>query len=417
MNVRKSKPIAVTGIGIVTAQGVGLDATWRGVVARREVIAPWRGAPGVPHPLSVLKVAACPDLPRPVDLAPRLWNRLSRTQCMAAVCADEALAAARLPRRVPESLGPVGLFMATTTCGMDLSERFYAQYRLIRDSADPDLMRRLMAYEVLPLLARRHQLTGLREVCLTTCVGSAMAIGAACDYIHAGRGEMALAGGAETLCRVVLSGFHALKVVAPEGCRPFDRDRPGITVGEGAAMLVLESVAHARRRGVPPLGFVRGFAATCDARHLTAPDPEGTQAIRAIRETLERADVSPAEIDYINAHGTGTWDNDAMETRAIRAVFGERDLPLVSSTKRLTGHTFGAAGAIEAVLCLQALRTGDVPVNAGWRDPDPALDLPVVRSPTNRVLRHVLSNNFSFGGGNTALVLARDIDNREEAPC
>ncbi len=406
--VRRSKAVAVTGMGMVTAQGVGVDATWAGLCARREVLRTWSGAPAG-HVLAGLKVGECPEVARPRDLPERLWRELAGTQKFAAVCVDEALGQAGLPRVMPEGMGRVGLFMATTVCGMDRSEKFYAQYREDREGADVGLMRRLMPYEVLPLLARRHGLEGPRQVCLSTCVGSAMAIGAACDAIELGECEMALAGGAEALCRVVLSGFHALKVAAAEGCRPFDKNRPGMTVGEGAAVLVLESVEHAKRRGAKVLGYVRGFAATCDAHHLTAPDPEGKQATRAIAEALGRAGVRPEEIDYVNAHGTGTRDNDAMETRALRAAFtGGKGVPAVSSTKRLTGHTFGAAGAIEAGFCLQAMRTGVVPVNAGSVEADPALELPVVREAMNKEMRHTLSCNFAFGGNNTALVMSRE---------
>jgi 3-oxoacyl-(acyl-carrier-protein) synthase len=409
-------PIAITGLGLITAQGVGVPAMWDGVVAARDVLRPWAGAPqspdGIsPHPLAALRVAACPPPPRPADLPPRLWRRLSRTQQLAAVAADEAVAAAGLPRDL--SRVRAGLFLATTVCGMDQNEQFYAQYHASAATppvADAALMRRLQAYEVAALVARRHRIAaddpGLRQVCLTTCVGSAMALGNAADAIAAGECDVALAGGAEALCRVVLSGFHALKVVSPDGCRPFDLNRPGITVGEGAAVLVLESVAHARGRGARPLAHLRGFGVTCDAHHLTAPDPQARQAARAVRDALARAGLVPADVGYVNAHGTGTRDNDAMEARALADVFGDA-VPAVSSTKRCTGHTFGAAGAIEAALCVQALATGTLPPNAGTVTQDPALPLPLVRSARPApALRHALSTNFAFGGNNTALVFS-----------
>jgi 3-oxoacyl-[acyl-carrier-protein] synthase II len=182
-------------------------------------------------------------------------------------------------------------------------------------------------------------------------------------------------------------------------------------VGEGAGILVLESVEHARRRGVEPLAYVRGFGVTCDAYHITAPDPAGTQAIRAIREAMGRAGMVAGDIDYVNAHGTGTRENDAMETRALRGALmtAEGRLPLVSSTKRCTGHTFGAAGVIEAILCVQAIRHGMAPGNAGSVEGDPALELPIVRGGSRAVeIRAALSTNFAFGGNNTALVFSRN---------
>ncbi|HVX84737.1 MAG TPA: beta-ketoacyl-[acyl-carrier-protein] synthase family protein [Phycisphaerae bacterium] len=413
--------VAITGMGAVTAQGIGVPATWQGVAAARDVLAPWSEIePG--HPLRSVKVAACPaDLPRPADLPPRLWNALSRTQQLACIAADEALAQARLPDRLREGDGEeIGLFVATTVCGMDKNERFAAQYRENPDSADVNLMRRLQPYEVGELLARRHRIArsaALREVCLTTCVGSAMAIGAAADAIALGECEIALAGGSEALCRVVLSGFHSLKVTAPDGCRPFDAHRPGMTVGEGAGILVLEHPEHARARKAPILAYLRGFGVTCDAYHITAPDPAGVQAIRAMRDALARAHLQPGDIGYINAHGTGTKDNDAMEAGALHAVFAESpEPPMVSSTKRCTGHTFGAAGVIEAILCLQALHENLIPPNAGSveGDADPAMRLPVPRNHIyaggERSLRAVMSTNFAFGGNNTALVFAREED-------
>ncbi|MGN6371240.1 MAG: beta-ketoacyl-[acyl-carrier-protein] synthase family protein [Phycisphaerae bacterium] len=400
------QPIAITGMGTVTAQGIGLPATWSGILAAREALAPWPNIDPA-HPLARLKVAACGTLPRPRDLPPRLWNALSRTQQLACVATDEALAHAQLPHDL-HALGPVGLFLATTVCGMDINEQYYAQYRQNPDTADVNLIRRLQPHEVATLLRRRHNIhcKGINAVCLTTCVGSAMAIGAACDAIALGECDLAIAGGSEALCRVVLSGFNSLKVVSPDGCRPFDLNRPGITVGEGAGILILESIEHAKRHNVTPLAYIRGFGLSCDAHHITAPDPEARQATRAIQDALQRANLTPNQIDYLNAHGTGTRDNDAMETRAIRAVFGNTP-PLVSSTKRCTGHTFGAAGAIEAILCAKALREQIAPPNAGSIEPDPALDLPIIRgAPIHKPLRNALSTNFAFGGNNTALLLS-----------
>jgi 3-oxoacyl-(acyl-carrier-protein) synthase len=428
--------VAITGMGAVTAQGVGVAATWEGVVQGREVLGAWERLPEG-HALRGVKVARCvAELPRPADLPERLWRRLSRTQQLACVASDEAVAQAGLPRRVDMELGAnVGLFVATTVCGMDVNECFYAQYRADPQGADRDLMRRLQPHEVGELLGRRHGVgygPGLRQVCLSTCVGSAMAIGTACDAILLGECDTAIAGGSEAMCRVVLSGFHSLKVTAAEGCRPFDRNRPGMTVGEGAGMLVLESVVSARKRGAKVLGYVRGFGVTCDAYHLTAPEAQGVQAARAMRDALSRAGTRPEEIGYLNAHGTGTRDNDAMETRAIRAVFGPDEeamrfaaevadkggcvlmsapppMPAVSSTKRCTGHTFGAAGAVEAIVCVQAVREGIVPGNAGSVEGDPALELRVLRGGSEqRNVRAAMSTNFAFGGNNTALVIGRE---------
>ena len=399
---RRVEPVAITGIGIIANPGRDLEEVWHNVMAMRDGIAPWKNAPA--GPLAAIKVAACCDPPRPDDIPTRLWRGLARTQQLAVTAVDEALVHAKLPRQVETE--SAGLFMATTVCGMDLNEQFYEQYRADPEKADVNLMRHQQPFEVLALLARRHRLRGPRQMCLTTCVGSALAIGAAADWIRSGEGSMALAGGTEALCRVLLGGFAALKVAAADGCRPYDRQRPGITVGEGAAVLVLESATHALQRGVPILAYLSGFAATCDGYHITAPDPAGIQAARAMREAIEESGLTPDAIGYVNTHGTGTRDNDAMEATALHQVFNNH-MPPVSSTKRMTGHTFAAAGAIEAALCVQALRTSMLPANVGTWEQDPAIDLPLVKTSRQQELNAVLSCNFAFGGNNTAMVFSR----------
>ncbi len=408
------KPIAVTGIGMITAQGNNAADSWRGIRAGAEVLKPWYEP--LPAALRDIKVAACTNLARPVDLPPRLWTRLSRTQQLACISTDEVLESAGLPRRQMASDPPIGCFVATTVCGMDLSERYYQQYRVNADAADINLMRRMQPYEVLSLLSRRHRFAGPGYMNLTTCVGSAMAIGAACDAIRAGRCELAVAGGTEALCQLLISGFNSLRLVSPDGCRPFDRNRPGITVGEGSAMLMLESIHSARRRGKSPIAYITGFSATCDAFHITKPEPDGSAAAQAMREALHEAGLASSDVDYINAHGTGTHDNDVTEAAAIAKVFDSKSgVPPVSSTKRLTGHTFGAAGAIEAAICILALRHGVLPPNAGSVDPDPQCPLPLVLSATAKPLATALSCNLAFGGNNTALVFCRDLPTVTEA--
>ncbi len=342
-STRYFEPIAITGLGAITAQGCNVEQTWRGITSAADDLRPWDHP--LPAALQHIAVAACPEYSRPSDLPAALWNKLSRTQQLACISTDEALISAGLPQR-QEADDHIGCFIATTVCGMGLSERFYQQYRIQADSADIDLMRRMQPYEVLELLARRHRLSGPGYMNLTTCAGSAIAIGAACDAIHAGRCDRAIAGGTEALCQLLISGFNSLRLVAADGCRPFDRDRSGITVGEGSAMLVLESISSVQRRGVKPMGYIRGYAATCDAYHITRPEGTGVHAVRAITQALAEASVLPQRVQYINAHGTGTRDNDATEAAAFHTVFDPcPEIPPVSSTKRLTGHTFGAAGA------------------------------------------------------------------------
>jgi 3-oxoacyl-[acyl-carrier-protein] synthase II len=221
---------------------------------------------------------------------------------------------------------------------------------------------------------------------------------------------VALAIGTDALCRLTYAGFDALQALDPHGCRPFDRDRNGLSLGEGAAALVLEDVAHARARGARVLARVLGQASTSDAYHVTAPDPEGRGALAALRAALAAAALPPVAVDYVNAHGTGTRQNDEVEVRVLRAVFGRRLARLpVSSTKAQLGHCLGAAGAIEALITVLALDRSLLPATATLRTPDPAWsDLDLVPVPGRRQpLEVAVTSSYGFGGHNVTLVLGR----------
>jgi 3-oxoacyl-[acyl-carrier-protein] synthase II len=228
-------------------------------------------------------------------------------------------------------------------------------------------------------------------------------------WIRSGAADVVIAGGTDALCRMTYTGFHALKALAPTPCQPFDRNRQGLTLGEGAAAVILESEEHARARGADVLGEVLGAGLSCDANHPTAPHPEGLGAKYALSSALADANVAPADIAYVNAHGTGTPQNDACESRALRAVFGERSASVpVSSTKGLLGHTLAAAGAVEAVATLLALNGGFVPPTLGLEDPDPECTLDLVqRSPRDLSFHLAASNSYGFGGNNCSLILRR----------
>ncbi len=402
--------VAVTGIGMVTCAGADVATTWAAIRGGHDHLAPWRGS--LPAALRQIRVAQCPTPPCPDDLKPAFWDRLARTQQLACSAADEALKSAGLPRTLAFLGETIGCFLATTVCGMDHNEEFYAAFRTDPASADSSLMRRIQPCEALDLLRRRHRINGPLYMNLTTCVGSAMALGAAVDAIRLGKISMALAGGTESLCRLIISGFNSLKLVAADGCRPFDQNRRGITPGEGAAFLILESCRHAGQRGARPLGYIRGFAATCDAFHITKPDPAAAQAQRAIELAFADAGLTAREIDYVNAHGTASHDNDLMESLAIREIWARAGAAVspVSSTKRLTGHTFGAAGAVESAICLLAMERGRLPPNAGCQDPEIAADgkplLPLVMESVDQPVRTALNCNFAFGGNNTALIFS-----------
>jgi len=211
-----------------------------------------------------------------------------------------------------------------------------------------------------------------------------------------------VAGGTDALCRLTLNGFASLLVIDPLGCRPFDVARAGMSLGEGAAFLVLEAEEEVHARGGRILARMAGSGNSCDAHHATAPDPDGRGAEAAMRGALEDARIAPARIDYVNAHGTGTADNDRAEGRALVRLFGPAPPP-VSSTKRVFGHALGAAGAIEAAVCVLALNQGFLPGTPGFGAPDPDCGIVPLREAVDLRPRAVLSNSFGFGGNNTVL--------------
>ncbi|MCZ7605964.1 MAG: beta-ketoacyl-[acyl-carrier-protein] synthase family protein [Planctomycetota bacterium] len=400
------QPVAITGLGVIGACGRGLAAMERALREGREGVGRldlWPSTIG-DLPVGQYRSDLDADLDSVPGLTPHLRKRLSRSDALALVAAAEAVEQAGL-----SSLQATGAYVGQSVCGTLTSEALYIEARNRAKAGNPEKLdlRGAFVHEGANTLDRMAEAFGLRGPTLsfmTACSSAANAIGLAADAIRAGRAEVMLAGGADSLSRIAFNGFCSLKVVSPDGPRPFDRERQGMMVGEGAGMLVLESAARAKARGVKVLAWLSGYGHSCDAHHLTAPHPEGKGAIAAMREALEMAGLQPSDIGYINAHGTATLDNDRTEARAISGVFGDGAVP-VSSTKRFFGHTLAAAGGIEAVVSVWALRHKLLPANLGLRAPleDAKLDL-VAENRGAPGLRHVLSNSFGFGGNNAALV-------------
>jgi 3-oxoacyl-[acyl-carrier-protein] synthase II len=240
------------------------------------------------------------------------------------------------------------------------------------------------------------------------CATGTNAIGHAWDIIRRGRAVRVLAGGYEGLSQLLFAGFDSLQALSTTVCRPFDAHRDGLALGEGAAVFALETLENARSRNASILGEVIGYGTTIDLHHLTQPHPQGDAAFRSMSLACQSAGVSPADIDYINAHGTGTVLNDSSEAVAIQRWAGTRSATLpVSSTKASIGHLLGAAGAVEAVICLMALQEQFLPPELAFESPDPACAFPVVSKPQESRLKTVLSNSFGFGGVNATLILRR----------
>jgi 3-oxoacyl-[acyl-carrier-protein] synthase II len=257
-------------------------------------------------------------------------------------------------------------------------------------------------------LASEFGFSGPITIIANACASGANAIGHAFELVRSGQAERVFTGGYDALSHLVFAGFDSLQALSTTRCRPFDAARDGLGLGEGAAILCLESMEHAQGRGAEILAEIIGYGAAADPHHLTQPDPEGNAALRAMSAACQSANIRPGQIDYINAHGTGTALNDSAEALAINGLLGsECGRVPVSSTKASVGHLLGAAGAIEAVVCLMALREGWLPPTATTQTTDPICNFSIVREPTGAQPQCVLSNSFGFGGANAALILRR----------
>lgn len=304
---------------------------------------------------------------------------------------------------------PFPAVLGTTLEGFWQAEQWYAQaYRRTALHARPRRLIHCMAGGQLSTLAEILGMPLEPMVISNACATGVSAIGRLFRRIRNGASEIGVSGGYDTLTRFIHLGFDSLGALSPGTCAPFDRNRSGFFIGDGAAMLVLESLDSARRRGVRILGEIIGYGESLDSHHPTHPDPEGKGIARAMTQALEMAGVSAGSVDYVNAHGTGTPANDAAEARGILRALGEdvgRRVP-VSSTKALVGHTLGAAGALEECFCLLALERGFLPVQAATLEPDPDCPLHLVSSPEGRP-RIAVNNSLGFGGANGVLVTRR----------
>jgi 3-oxoacyl-[acyl-carrier-protein] synthase II len=328
----------------------------------------------------------------------------SRADAMSVLAAREALAQAGLDPRA----AAVDLVLGGTTAGMFETETPLAE--LSRDPGAIAPLRRMLSHPLSSTADHVCAAVGpfrvVRSLC-SACSGGASAALLGASWIRAGRSRAVLAGGVDALCRLTYAGFGALAALSPEPCRPFDARRSGLNLGEGAAFLVLEPEDAARARGARPIVELRGWAVGAEAHHITNPESKGETAARVMRAALDRAGLSPRDIDYVNAHGTATPLNDAMETAALRGCFGvEADRVAVSSSKGQIGHTLAASGAIEAAITSMAIARGVAPPTGGLEQTDPACALHHLTAARPMPIRAAMSDSFGFGGTDTVLVLA-----------
>jgi 3-oxoacyl-(acyl-carrier-protein) synthase len=380
--------LAITGLGCIGAPGRGLEAQRTALTA---------GTCG-------LRVAGEARLPLThhvptgvVDV--RLPPLPSRTTALAYAAAQDALRSANL---APDQRHEVAVVVGTCTGGMPESEAVFLRDG---DQVISDIYRRQHPHRTTQALARLLGCHGPQGTHALACASAAAAIIEAMELVRSGACPAALAVGADALTRVTMAGFTSLMLVDPQGCRPLTAERSGMSLGEGAAAILIEHPEHARKRGARPLASLLGWGEHPDAHHLTAPEPGGVQLERAISDALADAGVGRNVVGYVNAHGTGTRDNDQVETSTLARLFGA--IP-TASAKRTYGHTMGAAAAVEAVACCLALGDQRLWASAGAADGTPIPDVDVVRQTRSGVLDVVLSTTLAFGGVNACLAFGKD---------
>lgn len=404
MSARPQRKAAITGFGCVTALGRNSNETWKNVYAGRSARAP----------LTAIETEGCrvregaqAELPDLENLTEKEISRLSRASRLALPAARDALAQSGLLDGNTRSLLPrMDLCASTTACGMEKGEEFLRGVWSGHAHGQTARVGRYQAQQQIREMQRFFGFAGPTMIVANACAGGGNAIGHAADLIRAGLAEIVLAGGYEALCELVFAGFDCLQSLAPECCRPFDTGRNGLMLGEGAGFLVLESEEIAKRRGAEIHGFVRGYGHSTDTGHLTQPSQDGAPLEKAMRMALEDAGMTAASIGYVNAHGTGTPLNDRAEAAAFARVFGGTDAKL-SSTKAALGHTLGAAGAIEAVLCLLAMHRGQLPPQINLLDPEPLVAASLAKAGDRADMEAAMSVNLGFGGSNAALIISR----------
>ena len=387
----------ITGLGIVSAAGFGVDEVWRAVAS---------GTSGL-TPLTLFQSPRYGQNPTGEiqrDLiALGAPTRSSRSDKLGWLAARDAIADAKI--NFANCAERAGIILGTSVGGSYDSEQFLTTL-IKRGKMRARPTRFHECSSTVDLIAESFGLLGPGMALATACSSSALAIAQAAEMIMSGAADVMLAGGADSLSRMTWGGFHALLLVDAAGCRPFDATRAGMSHGEGAAILVLESEENAVRRGAKILARLSGWGMSCDAYHATAPHPQGAGATAAMQAALRRANLEPSAIGYVNAHGTGTRDNDLAEAIALKTVFHNR-VPPFSSTKRIFGHALAASGAMEAVVCIEALRHQALPPNPGFGKCDPTIGLEPVTEKRHAPLTHVMSNSFGFGGNNGVLIFSK----------
>lgn len=408
------KRVVITGLGIISPVGTGLETFWSSLTAGVSGIGPvTRFDPA----LFKTKIAG-----EVTDFEPTRYidkkeaRRMDRFTQYAVAATGMALEDASLDLEA-EDRDRIGVILGSGVGGIETLEE---QARVLAEKGpgrvSPFFVPMMIANMGAGQIAISHCLRGPNITSVSACASSSNAIGDAFKMLQYGRADVMITGGAEAaITPLAMAGFISMKAMStrneePEkASRPFDLERDGFVIGEGAAILILETLEHALKRGARIYAELAGYGSTCDAYHMTAPDPEGHGAANSMKEALWDAGIEPSAVDYINAHATATPPGDKAETLAIKKIFGEHAYKVaISSTKSMTGHLLGASGGLEAMVCILAIENGVIPPTINYEQPDPDCDLDIVPNTARKAKVDVaLSNSFGFGGHNATLVFKR----------
>lgn len=392
--------IAITGIGIITAIGNTVEENLQALIRKQTGVGK----------ATILESSLCKthlfgEIKKTNEqLRIQLeWEgeAVSRTSLLSAVALQQAITSAGI-----SDLSDVGLISATSVSGMDRSESFLGDFLVHQNATEVE---RILTHDggtTTLQVAQHFGIGGQVNTISTACSSGVNAIAMGARMLRQGMLKQVIVGGTDGLCKLTANGFNSLMILDKEWSRPFSADRAGLNLGEGAAYLVLENRVDAEKRGAKILALVSGWANTNDAYHQTASSPDGDGAFHSMKLALKKANLTPADISYINAHGTGTPNNDQSESVSIQRLFGVSKPP-ISSTKAYTGHTLAAAGAIEGVFSVLAIQHQIVLPNLNYSTPMPDNDWTPVLEPNHQKIEHVLSNSFGFGGNNSSVVFSK----------
>ncbi len=399
----RSKRVAITGIGVFCSIGKNVEEFNQSLKEGKTGIGPITLFDISKYPC---KIGAEIRDYRPIEFfRKKELKRLSRTDQFALIASEEAVKASGI-HSFP--LEEVGVCLGAGAGGMFEAETYHREI-LVKGKSKPSLIWCFIPSFTTDRVAERFGFSGPKFTVTTACSSSATAIGYGADLIRSGKSKAVLCGGSEALSELTFGGFNSLKAMDPSPCKPFDRKRAGMSLGEGAGIIILEDFDEAVKRGVKIYAEILGYGIGGEAYHITAPEPSGMREARIMREAIEESGIAPAEVDYINAHGTGTPLNDKVETLSIKNVFKERAYSIpISSIKSMVGHCLGSAGVIEAIASILSMTHQFIPPTINHQEGDEDCDLDYVPGKSREMeLEVVLSNSFAFGGNCTTLVFKK----------